>query len=73
MNSLEQIVGGFPMDKMIMLIGCGRGGGKSYTLHNVSGEFDAKLLTQSEKKANIAPSTSLGKPSTLLVKLIGRI
>ena len=51
---------------MVVLIGGGIGGGKSYTLHNVSEEFDAKLLTQPEKKDNI-------KPSSLFVKLIRRI
>ena len=50
----------------IMLHGGARSGGKSWTLKNYRKDLDTKPLTQPENKANIAPST-------LLVKLIGRI
>lgn len=65
MNNLEQIVGGVPVGNMVVLVGGGRGGGKSYTLQNKKVMEDYPL-TQPEKKATISPSK-------LLVKLIGRI
>ena len=65
MSNLEQIVGGVPKDNMIMFVGGGRGGGMSYyTTQNM--KLEDYTLTQPEKKVTISPST-------LLVKLIGRI
>lgn len=50
----------------VVLFGGGRGGGKTYKFQQKLEEWKKISLTLPEKKANIAPST-------LLVKLIGRI
>lgn len=65
MSNLDKVVGGFHAVELICFMG-GRSGGKSWAIENNRKELDTKPLTQPEKKDNI-------KPSTLLVKLIGRI
>lgn len=65
MSNLEQIVCGVPKDSMVVLIGGGGGGGSSYAIQNKY-VMEDYFLVQPEKKVTISPST-------LLVKLIGRI
>ena len=65
MNNLDKIAGGFPKGELICF-SAGRSGGKSYAIAEKLAELKNIPLTQPEKKASIAPST-------LLVKLIGRI
>ena len=61
MSNLEQIVGGVPVGNIVVLVG---GGMSYYTTQNM--KLEDYTLTQPEKKVTISPST-------LLVKLIGRI
>lgn len=53
-------------ESQVVLFGGGRGGGKDYATRNKLEEWKKINLTPPEKKASIVPST-------LLVKLIGRI